>query len=223
MTWPAASTTSSTLSSSPRSLAATMLTGSGSPHQQVTSGSARIAWRSGTSRSSPGRSRTRAPASSGRGGLSWSSAVIMVARSSPVLPAAPVLPAGPARPGGSLCPPCPAVCRPLPTSSQGGMAPGRPGNGASETVCGSVVPGSAVQDQPVQDEPVQDETAQDETAQDETAQDPPVHPGQWVLHVDLDQFIAAVEVLRHPELRGRPVVVGGEGDRARGGVVSPAP
>jgi len=24
----------------------------------------------------------------------------------------------------------------------------------------------------------------------------------WVLHVDLDQFIAAVEVLRHPDLRG---------------------
>jgi len=30
----------------------------------------------------------------------------------------------------------------------------------------------------------------------------------WVLHVDLDQFIAAVELLRRPELRGRPVVVG---------------
>ncbi len=44
----------------------------------------------------------------------------------------------------------------------------------------------------------------------------------WVLHVDLDQFLAAVEVLRHPELRGRPVVVGGDGDPTKRGVVSTA-
>jgi DNA polymerase-4 len=44
----------------------------------------------------------------------------------------------------------------------------------------------------------------------------------WVLHVDLDQFIAAVELLRHPELRGHPVVVGGDGDPTKRGVVSTA-
>ena len=41
----------------------------------------------------------------------------------------------------------------------------------------------------------------------------------WVLHVDLDQFIAAVEMLRRPELVGLPVVVGGRGDPTERGVV----
>ncbi|HEY9523368.1 MAG TPA: DNA polymerase IV [Thermopolyspora sp.] len=45
---------------------------------------------------------------------------------------------------------------------------------------------------------------------------------RWVLHVDLDQFVAAVELLRRPELRGRPIVVGGAGDPTRRGVVSTA-
>ncbi|WP_298455770.1 DNA polymerase IV [uncultured Cellulomonas sp.] len=44
----------------------------------------------------------------------------------------------------------------------------------------------------------------------------------WVLHVDLDQFVAAVELLRRPELAGRPVVVGGRGDPTERGVVSTA-
>lgn len=45
---------------------------------------------------------------------------------------------------------------------------------------------------------------------------------RWVLHVDLDQFLAAVEVLRRPELAGRPVIVGGHGDPAERTVVSTA-
>ena len=38
---------------------------------------------------------------------------------------------------------------------------------------------------------------------------------RWVLHVDLDQFVAAVEIRRRPELAGRMVVVGGDGDPTR--------
>jgi len=47
-------------------------------------------------------------------------------------------------------------------------------------------------------------------------------PVPWVLHVDLDQFIAAVEVLRRPELAGRPLIIGGRGDPSERAVVSTA-
>jgi len=55
--------------------------------------------------------------------------------------------------------------------------------------------------------------------------DDPIRQGEdmtWVLHVDMDQFIAAVEIQRHPELAGLPVVVGGRGDPSERGVVSTA-
>ncbi len=38
---------------------------------------------------------------------------------------------------------------------------------------------------------------------------------QWLFHLDLDQFQVSVELLRRPELRGLPVVVGGDGDPTR--------
>lgn len=44
----------------------------------------------------------------------------------------------------------------------------------------------------------------------------------WVLHVDLDQFLVAVELQRRPELVGLPVVVGGRGDPTERGVASTA-
>jgi DNA polymerase-4 len=43
-----------------------------------------------------------------------------------------------------------------------------------------------------------------------------------ILHLDMDAFFAAVELLRRPDLKGKPVIIGGRGDPSRRGVVSTA-
>jgi len=43
-----------------------------------------------------------------------------------------------------------------------------------------------------------------------------------ILHIDMDAFFAAVEQKRHPELKDKPVVIGGSGDPTKRGVVSTA-
>ena len=43
-----------------------------------------------------------------------------------------------------------------------------------------------------------------------------------IAHLDMDAFYASVELLRHPELRGLPVAIGGRGDTSARGVVTTA-
>ena len=47
-------------------------------------------------------------------------------------------------------------------------------------------------------------------------------PTRRILHIDMDAFFAACEEKRKPELKGKPVIIGGAGDPTRRGVVSTA-
>ena len=47
-------------------------------------------------------------------------------------------------------------------------------------------------------------------------------PERRIIHIDMDAFFAAIEQRRRPEYQGKPVVVGGDGDPHKRGVVSTA-
>jgi len=51
---------------------------------------------------------------------------------------------------------------------------------------------------------------------------PKAPPWRRIAHLDMDAFYASVELLRRPELRGRPVAIGGHGDPNSRGVVTTA-
>src|SRR3972149_1510726 len=47
-------------------------------------------------------------------------------------------------------------------------------------------------------------------------------PTRSIIHIDMDAFFASVELKKRPELKGKPIIVGGDGDPAKRGVVSAA-
>lgn len=49
-----------------------------------------------------------------------------------------------------------------------------------------------------------------------------VLPKRRILHMDMDAFFAACEEKKNPSLKGKPVVIGGQGDPSKRGVVSTA-
>src|SRR6187399_77978 len=52
-------------------------------------------------------------------------------------------------------------------------------------------------------------------------QNEPSKPLRKIIHIDMDAFYASIEQRDHPELRGKPIAVGGSPD-GRGGVVATA-
>ncbi|OGQ44914.1 MAG: hypothetical protein A2W63_04700 [Deltaproteobacteria bacterium RIFCSPLOWO2_02_44_9] len=47
-------------------------------------------------------------------------------------------------------------------------------------------------------------------------------PKRSIIHIDMDAFFASVELKKRPEMKGKPVIVGGDGNPTKRGVVSAA-
>src|SRR4030067_2737628 len=47
-------------------------------------------------------------------------------------------------------------------------------------------------------------------------------PKRSIIHIDMDAFFASCEWKKRPEMKGKPVIVGGDGNPTKRGVVSAA-